>query len=54
MPARRPPLSVDALWSIVRIGTPTRPIAKNVKAYEPIYQRYRALYPATRGLLVKH
>jgi dipeptidyl aminopeptidase/acylaminoacyl peptidase len=23
MPARRPPLSVDALWSIVRIGTPT-------------------------------
>ena len=23
MPARRPPLTVDALWSIARIGTPT-------------------------------
>jgi len=31
-----------------------RPSAKNVKAYEALYQRFRALYPATRGLLIEH
>jgi xylulokinase len=38
----------------VRTGQPVKPIAKNVKAYDVVYARWRKLYPATEGLLIKH
>ena len=31
-----------------------KPIAKNVKLYNGIYERWRALYPATKNLLIEH
>ena len=38
----------------IRAQAPVKPIAKNVKVYESVYERFRGLYPATKHLLIKH
>ena len=44
----------DASRQAIQVGKAVRPNAKNVKAYEPLYQRFRALYPAVKDHFVKH
>ncbi len=44
----------EASKRAIRAGAPVKPIAKNVKAYQPHYERYRALYPAVKQLFVQH
>jgi xylulokinase len=44
----------EASKLVIRAQAPVKPIAKNVKAYHSCYERFRALYPATKDLLIQH